>query len=63
MREFEIFIGLVFLAASGLLLIVGLTVPIASAIHQIFQMMYFICSILCFGFGSLMIKSNGKNNE
>lgn len=58
MRALEVFSGFMFLGVSILFLICGMDIKIASAIHQIYQMMYIICAVLCAGFGCLMIKGN-----
>ncbi len=63
MRQLEIFIGLIFLFAAALFVVNGVSIEIKSSMYQIYQMMYFICSILCFGFGWLMIKSISEEKE
>ena len=56
MRTLEILIGLTFVLVGALFVLAGTTTHAATSIHQIYQMLYFICSILCLGFGFNMIK-------
>ena len=56
MKAIEIIIGIIFLAVAFEFFKAGHDLYTKSAIHEIYQMMYYICSVLCTGFGMLMIK-------
>ena len=56
MRSLELFIGFVFFGAAFLFMIIGLGMEVKSSIHQIYQMLHVICTVLCAGTGCLMIK-------
>ena len=56
MKAIEIIIGIAFLIAAFIFFKFGDDVYTRTAIHEIYQMMYYVCSVLCTGFGMLMIK-------
>lgn len=58
MKWSTIMYGVLFLIAGfGFLFSGGLLQP-KTSIHEIFQMLYYICSVLCFGFMALLLKES-----
>ncbi len=52
----QVILAIAFIVAAIVFIMEGKDMRITSSMHQIYQMMYYICSVLCFGFGAIMIK-------
>lgn len=56
MKVLDVMFGIIFILAAVVFLSTGAKLEPRTSIHEIYQMMWYICSILCFGFGFLLCK-------